>query len=113
MPTVADDGGNAAIIPRTFRPLTGTGVNLVVTAASQALTPTQTIPQGGCNVRISTDGTSNVFLRINKDGAAAQTTDMKVLPNTVEVFTILFGDLMTVIGASTGSTVNATLGYGG
>lgn len=108
------DDGLPVAIPRTFQPLSGAAANLAVTNTSQAVTLTQVIPQGGCNVRIVCTGV-NCHLRF--DGVAATTSDMLMLAGTVEVFTIPNNAVANPITAildsgSSGGALNVTLGMG-
>lgn len=107
------DDGLPVLIPRTFKPFSGTGANLAVTNTSQAVTLTQTIPQGGCNCRIATTGSIDVHIKIGPS-AVAVTTDMRLIAGTVEVFTIDQNDSITAIldSGSSGSNINVTLGMG-
>lgn len=115
MPTVTDDGGNPAIIPRTFKPIVGSAANLALSGSSQVATLTQAIPSGGCNVRIATTGTIDAHIRIDPASGVATTNDTRLLAGTVEVFTIYKGDVITAImdSGSSGTNLNITLGYGG
>jgi hypothetical protein len=105
------DDGLPVQIPRTFAPLSGTPANLAVTSTSQAVTLTQVIPAGGCNVRIACTG---VACHIRFDGTAATTSDLLMLAGTVEVFTLAFGASITAIldSGSSGGNLNVTLGMG-
>jgi hypothetical protein len=107
------DDGLPVQIPRTFKQLSGSAANLAVTNGSQAVTLTQVIPQGGCNVRIAVNGSIGVHIRIGAS-AAATTNDTLLLGNTVEVFTIDSGDAITAIldSGTSGTTINCTLGMG-
>lgn len=107
------DDGLPVLIPRTFKPFSGTAANLALSGSTQTVTLTQTIPQGGCNVRIAANGSVALHLRIGP-AASATTSDMLMLPNTVEVFTIDSGDSITAIldTGSSGTTINCTLGMG-
>lgn len=108
------DDGLPVLIPRTFKPFGGAAGVLAVTNTSQAVTLTQTIPQGGCNARIAITGTGgDVHVKIGPS-AAATTGDMRLLVGTVEVFTIDSGDAITAIldSGTSGTSINVTLGMG-
>lgn len=100
--------------PYPFQPRGGgLSTNQAVTAASVAVTlPTGTTSlDGGVTGRFVNSGTQDIFLTF--DGTAATTTaGMRMLANTVEMFTIPAGASMFVIAASTGSTLCLSLGDG-
>lgn len=105
------DDGLPVEIPRTFGPLSGTAANLAVTNTSQGVTLTQAIPQGGCNARIVCTG---IACHLRFDGTAATTSDMLMLPGTIEVFTLASGASITAIldTGTSGGNLNVTLGMG-
>ena len=99
---------------RAFHPLgNNKTVNITTTAASQTLAVPDTL--GTRAVRVVNSGTDISFLEFTTatGAAAATTTSMPMLGNTVEVFT--FPNDVTqirVIGAAGGSVLYVTYGEG-
>lgn len=91
----------------------GLSTNQAVTASSVAVTLPSGITafDGGVTARFVNSGTQDIFLTF--DGTAATTTaGMRMIANSVEVFTLGLGASLFVIAASTGSTLCITLGDG-
>jgi hypothetical protein len=88
----------------------GASALLAVTASPLPLTLPAAIAQGGGTVRLVTSGSQVIFLRF--DGTNAATTDMPMLPNTVELFTLAPGMSISAISTATGTTLYATQGSG-
>ncbi len=88
--------------------------------ASASLTVTGTtgnvaLPLGGLSVRIVNNGLQLVYIKFGTSAVTATTSDMAMLPNTVETFTISRSSAHThvaAIAATTGSTLNITAGMG-
>lgn len=101
---------------RAFRPLgNNKTVNIVTTVASQNL-PIPDSPLGTRAIRIANVGTELTFIELTTTvggAAAANTTSMPLLGNTVEVLTFS-NDLTSirVIGVAGGNTVYVTYGEG-
>ena len=85
---------------------------LAVTASNQTLTMS---PNGGSmtrSMRIAVIGTQTVFVALGTVTSSV-TTSMPILANSVEVFTLPAGlTTLSVIAASTGSTIYVTIGEG-
>lgn len=100
---------------RAFRPLgNNKTVNILTTAASQTLAVPDS-PLGTRAVRILNSGTELTFIEFTTaaGAAAAATTSMPMVGNSVEVFT--FPNDVTqlrVIGVAGGNTVYVTYGEG-
>ena len=107
----SDDRGQQLVGLRGFEPLSGVGVQLAVTAASQALTPTQVIPAGGCEGLFTNIGTQTVYI-VFDGGTASITTSAPILANTQVVFGIKSGAVINAIAAASGSTLALNLGNG-
>lgn len=113
---VDDTGAPAA--SRPFWPLVGSAGNaatLAVTNSSQSVSLSGAIPQKGCQARIACYSTAgNIPVHIRLDGAAATTSDMLMLPGTVEVFQLNNGGGVTAIldSGTSGTSINVTLGFG-
>lgn len=89
----------------------GYTTSVAVTASSQALNLPITMPVEGATLRLVNDGTETVFVTF--DGSAATAANgMPLLAGKAETFTIGPGESIHVIGASTGSTLYATMGDG-
>lgn len=100
---------------RAFRPLgNNQTVSVLTTTASQALTIPAS-PLGTRALRFVNVGTDPSFIEfgVATGPAAATTTSMPLLPNSVEVFTFA-NDFTTVrvIGTAGGSTLYITYGEG-
>lgn len=85
---------------------------LAVTGSNQTLTLS---PNGGAmtrSLRLANVGNQTVFVALGTVTSSV-TTSMPVLANSVEVFTLPAGvTTLSVIAASTGSTLYATIGDG-
>lgn len=85
----------------------GNTVNVAVTGTAQNLALTA----GSHNVRLANIGPQTLFLRF--DGVTATVSNgMPMAPNTVEMFAKGSASTISVIAATTGSTLYATSGDG-
>lgn len=87
-------------------------VNIAVTATSQTLTFSPIVPVGGGNLRLVNIGTQTVFV-CRGTSTATTTGCMPILPNSEFVMTVS-GQVtsLSVIAATTGSTLYASVGHG-
>jgi hypothetical protein len=86
--------------------------NIVVTGSNQTFTLSPTVGSDGGTVRMTNIGTQTVFVALGTV-TASLTTSMPVLANSIETFSLPGGvNTLSVIAASTGSTLYATVGQG-
>lgn len=86
--------------------------NIAVTASVQQLT-LPPIPQEGGSMRIVVDGTSNIAWSFGVSSGLTIGNGVHMLANTVEAYSIPGGvTQLSVIGASTGSTMRVIIGDG-
>lgn len=110
-------------VSQPFQPLAGTSTkSIAVTASAQALT-CDSLTTGSTNsyrfeVRDTTTGTGGPPVTISfgttitAASAAVIGTNMEMLPNTIEVFTLPAQLAVSVIASATGSTFRCTAGAG-
>jgi len=100
---------------RAFRPLGNNKSFGIVTTAVSAGVTLPDVPFGTRAFRIVNSGSDMTFIEFSFTGgaAAATTTSMPMLPNTVEVFTVTNDQtIIRVIGAAGGNTLYITPGEG-
>ena len=89
-------------------------VNLAVTGSNQSVALVGTPGQGYQSVRIVANGTVPVFINFSTGtGTASTSTDMVMLPGTVEVFWLPKPIThVNAIAAGVGTTIYCTVGEG-
>lgn len=90
--------------------LNACSVAVGITATTLTLAPI--IGQSGANVRFVNEGNNWISLSL-VSGVAATTSHMRMLPNSVEWFSLSAGvTTVSAICATTGNTLSASIGQG-